>query len=187
MFRLYNAVKDAKYRDLSEDEYRILLDYGCVYDEVSLKTRLDREIAWFEEKKAILDGASGFWKFYQRSKLEYESIPEWFGKEYRTKFPDGNFWYGGHSHAQTTETVNARLAALRDPSFGRFPRPLMTNRGKEWRSRLSDLVNVARNRRSVDSESYADLRDSGGIWLAPSAIAAFAVIGMTSSAEAGGF
>lgn len=115
---LREALGKIPYTKLSEEEYRILLDYGCVYAQGEhLKKRIKKELAWFEEKKAVLDDAAGFWGFMKRMKLEGKTIADWFDVEYKKAFPDGTFAYLGYDHAQTTDVVNKRINRLKDPEF----------------------------------------------------------------------
>lgn len=168
----------------------MLLDYGCVYAQGEhLRKRVADELAWFEAKKAILDDAAGFWGFMKRFKLEGEPIARWFDDEYRQAFPDGSFAYLGYDHFQTTEVVNKRITALANPEFGSPEWPLETVRAREWRNRLWGLVNEIRKRRNSEggTSDYSDLTDAGGIWLPVSAITAFALAGMSTPADGGGF
>lgn len=68
---LFETLGRISYAKISEDEYRLLLDYGCVYAQGEhLKKRVADELAWFEAKKAILDDAAGFFGFMKRMNLE---------------------------------------------------------------------------------------------------------------------
>lgn len=82
-----------------------------------MRGRVAAELAWFEEKKAILDDAAGFLGFMKRMKLEGKTIADWFDVEYEKAFPDGTFMYSGYDHAQTTDVVNRRIVRLKDPEF----------------------------------------------------------------------
>lgn len=167
----------------------MLLDFGCVYGQDEfLKKRVADELAWFEEKKAVLDDAAGFWGFMKRMKLEGKPIADWFDVEFKKKFPDSTYGYLGWDHAQTTDRVNRRIAELKDPDFGSPEWPLPTVRAKEWRKRLWDLANEIRKRRNSEGGAdYSDLADVGGIWLPIAAIEAFAIAGMSTPASEGGF
>lgn len=85
--------------------------------------------------------------------------------------------------------VNGRISMLGNPEFGNPERPLETVRAKEWRNRLRELANEIRKRRGTKggSSDYSDLSDVGGIWLPASVIAAFAISGMSTPADEGGF
>lgn len=154
-----------------------------------MKKRIKKELAWFEEKKAVLDDAAGFWGFMKRMKLEGKTIADWFDVEYKKAFPDGTLAYLGYDHAQTTDVVNKRIVHLKNPDFGNPEWPLPTVRAKEWRQRLWALTDAIRKRRGSESGSsdYADLTDIGGIWLPLAVIEAFAIVGMSIPAAEGGF
>lgn len=188
LLALFGALKSGS--ETTEEEYRLLLDYGCVYaQDEHLKKRVADELAWFEAKKAILDDAAGFWGFMKRFKLEGEPIARWFDDEYKKAFPDTTFGYLGWDYVQTVNVVNKRIAVLGNPEFGSPEWPLETVRAKEWRNRLWSLVNEIRKRRSTEggSSDYSDLSDMGGIWLPASVIATFAAMGMSTPASEGGF
>ncbi|MFZ3233313.1 MAG: hypothetical protein WA194_07520 [Patescibacteria group bacterium] len=190
LLALFEALKKVSYNAITEDEYRLLLEYGCVYEQGErLKKRVADELSWFETKKAILDDAAGFWGFMKRMKLEGRPIADWFGVEYEKEFPDGTLAYQGYDHAQTTTVVNKRIAMLGNPEFGNPEWPLETVRAREWWKRLKDLVYDIRKRRGTEggSSDYSDLSDVGGIWLPASVIAAFAISGMSIPANEGGF
>lgn len=71
LYSLFETLGRVSYAKISEDEYRLLLDYGCVYAQGEhLKKRVADELAWFETKKAILDDATGFRGFMKRMNLE---------------------------------------------------------------------------------------------------------------------
>lgn len=71
LLALYEALRRTGYAELSQNEYQLLLDYGCAYEQgPHLKARIAAEIDWFREKKKILDDAAGFWGFMKRMKLE---------------------------------------------------------------------------------------------------------------------
>lgn len=71
LLALFEALDKRGSKKLSEDEYRLLLDYGCVYAQGEhLKKRVADELAWFEKKKAVLDDAAGFFGFMKRMDLE---------------------------------------------------------------------------------------------------------------------
>lgn len=188
LLALFEALKSGS--ETTEEEYRLLLDYGCVYaQDEHLRKRVADELAWFEAKKAILDDAAGFWGFMKRFKLEGEPIARWFDDEYRQAFPDTTFGYLGWDHVQTIHIVNKRIAVLSNPEFGSPEWPLETVRAKEWRNRLWSLVNEIRKRRGTEegASGYSDLSDVGGIWLPASVIAAFAIAGMSTPVGEGGF
>ena len=190
LLALFEALRKVSGNAITEDEYRLLLEYGCVYEQGErLRKRVADELAWFEEKKAILDDAAGFWGFMKRMKLEGRPIADWFDVEYRNAFPDGTLAYCGWDHPQTTDVVNRRIGHLGNPEFGSPAWPLETVRAKEWRHRLWGLVNEIRKRRRTEegASSYSDLSDMGGIWLPASVIAAFALSGMSTPADEGGF
>lgn len=85
--------------------------------------------------------------------------------------------------------VNGRISMLGNPEFGNPERPLETVRAKEWRNRLRGLASEIRKRRGTEegSPDYSDLADVGGIWLPASVITAFALAGMSTPADGGGF
>ncbi len=190
LLALFEALKKVSYNAITEDEHRLLLEYGCVYEQGEhLKKRVADELAWFEAKKTILDDAAGFWGFMKRMKLEGKPIADWFDVEYKKAFPDTTFGYLGWDYAQTINVVNKRIAVLGNPEFGNPEWPLETVRAKEWRNRLWSLVNEIRKRRGTEGgfSDYSDLSDVGGIWLPASVIAAFAISGMSTPADEGGF
>ena len=152
------------YEELSAEEYSLLLDYGCAYPQgEQLKKRVADELAWFEEKKAILDDAAGFLGFMKRMNLEGKPIADWFDVEYKKAFPDGTLAYGGWDHPQTTDVVNRRIGHLGNPEFGSPAWPLPTVRAREWQHRIRTLTDAIRKRRGSESEfvGYADLADVG--------------------------
>lgn len=180
-------MKDAGYRDLTEEEYALLMNYGCVRDEDEVAQEVRRESEWISEKLSILRDAQPFWKIVKRFHLESGKVYHWLRDEYPKAFPEADGFPAEYECSAARRVLARRLEEITRPDYGNRKRPLLTPRGREWKTRLSNLVNVARKRRSVDSESYADVANSGGIWIAPAAIAAFAVVGMTREVEEGGF
>lgn len=176
--------------ELSNDEYAILFEYGCAYVQgVHLQNRVRAELSWFEEKKAVLDGAAGISGFIKRGKLEGRPIADWFDVEYRKAFPDGTFEYLGYDYPQTVDAVNRRMELLKDPEFGNPSQPLLTLRARAWRNRLDDLVGQIRDRRPSEGirSDYSDLMKSDDIWLPIPVITAFALAGMSNQTGADGF
>lgn len=154
-----------------------------------MHNRVRAELAWFEEKKAVLDDAAGISGFLKRGKLEGKPIADWFDVEYRKAFPSGTLEYTGYGYSQTVDVVNRRIALLKDPEFGSPSRPLLTAWAKTWRSRLEDLAGEIHKR--IPSEGvrpdYSDLVKSDDIWLPDSVITAFAIAVLSTPADEGGF